>query len=370
MTPYVILILTIVILTIIDFQTNKIFTTKIMLIAFFILLLFAGLRGNGDGDYNVYKYLYSQFTTFPDLFKNSHIEPGFRLLSILLNKFGFGPQSIIFTMNLISISSVFYIINVFSKNKVLSILAFLPFYFMFDMQTARSAVAIGLTLVAYSYLISNKFKKYFLFITFATFFHVTALISLIILPLVYYFKKKDNININHILIFIIVLLIFGLSIRYFDLLGKIVLLINNDYLTKKYNWYIASPYTYPYSLLDPRFIFTILQFLVYGHMYKNKKTKNVYLYSTLILALVNTFLFSTFTILVIRLGSYFTIYSILIVPEIFEFISNDLLISNSKHIPFITINSQKKILLTGYVLFYLLFLYGVLNGYYSYRLFF
>lgn len=369
MIPYIFLILSVIILTVVDYKTKHSFTNKLFIFAFIILLLFAGFRGSGDGDYNVYKYLFSQFTHISDLFKRSHIEPGFRILAIILNKMKLGSQSIIFVMNLVSISSIFYIIKKYSKNRMLSILAFLPFYFMFDMQSARSAVSIGLTMVGYSFLLEEKNGKYTVFIILASLFHLTALVSVLVVPLYSYFKKETRIDIKRIILVLVVILAIGLSIRYFDLIGNFVMLLNNDFLTTKYNWYIKSPYTYPYSLLDPRFIFSILQFIFYSMMIDKSNRTMTFLYITLILTIITTFLFSTFTILVIRLGSYFTIYSILIVPEIYEFVSQTILSFNIKILKKIGKDSIKRILLLCYVLIYLLYLYGVLNGYYTYKLF-
>lgn len=93
------------------------------------LILFAGFRGNGSGDYFAYLMSGSNIKTFSDIFNNTiHMDYGYCFLSWMINALHMPAQTIIISMNIISIGCVAKMIKRYSQMPIMSALIFLPFF--------------------------------------------------------------------------------------------------------------------------------------------------------------------------------------------------------------------------------------------------
>ena len=145
---------------------------------FFLMFIFAAMRGSGDADYYNYLWFAKDIgTDFSKVMNFSYpVEFSFRFASYLINLMGISRQWVIVLMNFLSIGPVTYVTIKKSVNPFLSALIFLPIFLQFDMQTSRTATAIGLGLLSI-YLASEKKRlKSFLVLILAISFHKSAVV--------------------------------------------------------------------------------------------------------------------------------------------------------------------------------------------------
>lgn len=297
-----------------------------------ILVLFACFRGNGDGDYFNYKEYTELFVDVYSLFKFTFIEIGFRVLSLIANTFNLDPQVVLMSMNIISLGTVGYVLNKHSKNPMLSLIVFLPFYFQLDMHSARTAVAASIGLLSFSFMIEKAPLKSLVAIFCAFLFHKTALILL--LPMVFSMPIINRfIYSTKSFVLIGLLLIFKSFVSLTGLLVYILDLLNFSKLQYKVESYLASKFAKPFSLFDPRLI---LALVIFGSIYyifskniKYKKLDKVSCGETrtsnlmLIYAFVNVLLYillSDATIFAVRFTHYFNMITCLTIPYMFNWL--------------------------------------------------
>lgn len=249
----------IIILLIIFLQIVQLFVKKnsngILLLSILVLLFFSALRGNGNGDYFHYLEYSKMIHSTKDLFNNSFpMEFGFRLLSYLVDKLSLDSQWVIAMMNVISLSFIYLFIKKNSKDYMFSVILFLPVFFMFDMHTARTAVAISISAFGFKFIIEKNIYKYIITIFFASLFHK---IAWILLP--FYFLRI----LKRTYIFYIVSIIFSMFlvklINVYSIFNKLLSLIGLDGLLLRINNYTDNElYGYSFSLMDPRMLFSII----------------------------------------------------------------------------------------------------------------
>lgn len=297
-----------------------------------LLFLFAALRGNGDVDYFNYKKYSLNIVDLNSLFFNYHfIEFGFRLISYINNLFNLDSQFVIITMNAISLGCFYRIISQYSKNRFISLIIFLPFFFQLDMHSARTAVAVSIGLFSFKALEEEKYLNYALSIFGAFLFHKSALVLLI--PL--FLNNKYVINFisdPKILFYILGLWIFKYFISVIEQFIRLLRIIGLDSFGYKAERYMDSSFAHPFSLFDPRLIlaitvFTVLVFIHYKK-YQNENhveitldiKKKRFLELILIYAFTNVFLlifFSDATIFAVRFAHYYNIYMCISIPLIY-----------------------------------------------------
>lgn len=306
MLPYLVFVLIILL-----FQ----YTPKIKyreIISFFILLFFSAFRGNGDGDYFRYLHLTTFMKKISDIFDSTFpAEIGFRVLSYINNQFGFDPQVVIATMNIISLTATFYIINRYSRDKMLSIFLFLPLFFQYDMHAARTAVAIGISMLAFNYLYNERLFKFCIVVFLASLFHKTSLVLLILV--VFKFIKFNRLS----MLWITGITVVGsLFISLNKMIYIILSIIPDKSIADRFLTYInSSEYGYPFKLYDPRLLLVFLIFILciytLGATQKEIYYKHI-IWTNLLLIII----LREHTVFVTRLTAYFNIYTILIIPEV------------------------------------------------------
>lgn len=311
MTPYIIIILLILLLNV--FSNKGVNETINYRVAFFILFLFAALRGNGDGDYFQYLDYSKLIQSISDLFNSSFpMEIGFRLISFIVNSLGLHEQAVIAIMNLISLVCIYKFIKMYSPDKMFSIILFFPIFLLLDMHAARTAVALGISTLGFKYIYQGKFLKYVAVIFLASCFHQ----SVLVLTGMYFLR---NIRINRLIgigaIIYVIILSYLFSVN--SLIQIALQTLPFSSLQYKFMIYTQSvDYGYSFKLYDPRLLL-ITGIYIAGSFTLNKSNKleNMlmnYIWFNVILII----LFRENTIFVTRLTSYFNIYTIIVIPLI------------------------------------------------------
>lgn len=292
---------------------------------FFIMFAFAALRGSGDADY--YNYLWFAKDIGKDFSKvlnfSYPVEFAFRLFSYLINILGLSRQWIIVIMNALSIIPVAYISVKKSKNPFLSAIIFLPIFIQFDMQTARTATAVGLGLMSINYFTEKKFFKSFMFFVFAMTFHRA---SVILLPFLF-FMFFDMGKLFKIVTAAIALIVSVFSSFLFRILAQILSAIGLGRMaTKVLNYTFLGQFAGAMKFYDPRIIFAAALFIT-SLMYFEKREFNKFsIEETSIKAmwfsLVVLLVFRSSIAIAFRFSTFFTILQVIYISLLIEKIKN------------------------------------------------
>lgn len=284
---------------------------------FFLMFIFAAMRGSGDADYYNYLWFAKDIgTDFDKVLNFSYpVEFSFRLASYLINLFGISRQWVIVLMNFLSIGPVTYVVIKKSANPFLSAIIFLPIFLQFDMQTSRTATAIGLGLLSI-YLASEK-KRFgsFLVLVLAVSFHKSAVI---LLPFLLYLEIDLN-NVIKSLIVFASLAVSVFSKLVFSLAANVFSKIGLGRLAQKIVTYtFEGKFAYGMQLFDPRIIFFFLLFIV-SIMYLDEKTfggdrMEKASVKAMVFGLCVMLVFRSSTAIAFRFSSFFSILEMFYLP--------------------------------------------------------
>lgn len=153
----------------------------------FILVMFAGLRGDVDPDYSSYL----------DIFKNAgmgvnlNVEPAFYYFNKILNYFGMSFQWVIF---LIALFSITLKLNFFFKNSPNFAFSILIYYcsmfFLYDFIAIRQALSMAIFMISIPFLLDRRFFHYIILIAIASMIHLSALILIPLYFFIHYSYHK------------------------------------------------------------------------------------------------------------------------------------------------------------------------------------
>lgn len=303
-------------------------------IAFTWLFLLGALRGEGVGaDYGSYEIYFNFFG------KNSWqsslawgIEPGYVLLCKIVYLFGGTYQVLLAVCSFISLLGIVSFIKRFSNQPILSMWLYITFLFYQSTYTRlRAAIAISIILFSVQYVMDRKPVKFLICIVLAVCFHTTALCS-IVLYFIY------NIKVNGKTILVTILLTTGVLVFGNSILSGIFTIF--DQYDSKYN---NSDIVAGDGLNMLFVIFAIFIFICFGSYrienarnYRNiDKTKSMRVFllfpvtSIWLMCQAMALNFNLFS----RVGDYFGVMTILLLPNIIEY----LFVQNSKKIAIVII---------------------------------
>ncbi len=288
---------------------------------FFFMFLFAAIRGSGDGDYyNYLRFAYDIGRDFSKVLNFSYpVEFSFRLLAYIINVLGLSRQWVIALMNFFSIFPTARVVTRESKDPFLSSIIFLPIFIQFDMQTSRTATAIGLsTMAVYKYSQGERWKGLLYFI-WALSFHRSAIIVLPFLILM-------NIRMGNFFKFVTVLLAFGISLfsgRLLAGLSRLLAGVGLSSFSGKITYYTFSGrFAKQMAIYDPRIIFGFLLFLTTIFYYEKdsfqKRTLEDATNKAIRFGLVVLLVFRSSTAIAFRFSNFFVIFETLYIPRLLE----------------------------------------------------
>lgn len=175
----------------VDIKLDKRVSTILFLILSVILILFVGLRGDIEPDYNNYLdvFQHSENSDYGDF----EIEPLYLFLNKTILFLGGSFPIVVFVMAIISIIPKVFFFKKYSPNFASSFLVFFcgPL-FLFDFIATRQAVAIGFFMLSLHHIKDRNWWSYFWIVILAAGFHVSALL---LLPC-YFVLNKEYSNIK------------------------------------------------------------------------------------------------------------------------------------------------------------------------------
>lgn len=288
---------------------------------FFIFLAFASLRGTGDADY--YNYLYFAKDIGKDLSKvlqqSYPVEIGFRFFSYIFNLLGISRQAIIILMNVLSIVPTAYVVIKESDNPFLSAIIFMPIFIQFDMQTSRTATAIGLGLMSVYMSLKRKYIIAILFLLLSFSFHKSAVILIPFLIIM-------HIDFSHA--FKVISL--GISL-FISIFSKPFLRLGSNILSsigmgrmseKILNYTFEGKFAKEMSFIDPRILFALFLFVTSIIYYKRNEIKKLTMEDVSIKAMwfaaMVFLLFRSSTAIAFRFSTFFNIFQLFYIPMILK----------------------------------------------------
>ncbi|EPN6882162.1 MULTISPECIES: EpsG family protein [unclassified Providencia] len=284
-------------------------------ISFIFVLLFTGLRGNVGQDIPNYKEIHKNITLYYD-----HIEYGFYYLVIFFKWINLDFTFFIFFSSIFFIFLYYYALYKF-LGVGLVIFAFLfifcDLYMYFNMSGIRQGIALSIVLLSGYYAYKRNFIKFIILVFLATLFHKSAIVALLIYPII-----KIRIQ-KHIRFYILLSVISLLWIALFPSFIKTTTLLSDIkassmYLSDDYNELSISAYLIGII----RRVYPILLFFLFYKKIKECPLTlslfNVYLFG-FIMYLLNYPILQDVTI---RISSYFILFEPVLVISILSKITS------------------------------------------------
>lgn len=194
----------------------RIFVSYIFrIIGVLIPAVLAGMRGFQVGiDVKVYGNPVFQASTFYEslhtFFVNnpyfmSHYEKGYLILNFLISRFTSNIQIYYFIINLIFVTTVYIAIKLLDDrlDVTFSWALFLITTWLFSLNILRQSLAMGFVFLCISFILKNKKISSLLTGIVAVLFHDSALILLLIIPLIILLGRGEKISKRHRLIILI-----------------------------------------------------------------------------------------------------------------------------------------------------------------------
>lgn len=173
----------------------------------FILVMFAGLRGNVEPDY----------LNYFDIFKsagmnvNVNVEPAFFYFNKILNYFRMSFQWVIFLIAFFSITLKINFLFKNSPNFTFSILIYYcSMFFLYDFIAIRQALSMAIFMISIPFIIDRKFFHYAALISIASMIHLSALV---LIPLYFFIHYSYN----KVLFYFVLLLTTSVSVLKVDI---------------------------------------------------------------------------------------------------------------------------------------------------------
>lgn len=322
-------------------NSNKI--VKIDKAFFFLLAISSGFRYGVGTDYFSYVKYFDK-----SIAGQKVAEPGFTLLSILLDKLHLNSQSIFLVFAIFTMIFFYKGINFYTKSeftyKPVLYLIFLIFTFFPSLNGMRQALAAAIIFYASKYLVEKKHIRFSLWVIVAMLFHFSSVIFLLLSFIV----KK---NYNRFTLLSILLACFVFS--NLGLINRILEFIIENFRILDVGGYISKYLYSSYNMRHINFgiVFYVNIFIMLLFIFIKDKiissSKDVISFNMFYLYILSGIL-SMGAPMMSRLTYFFSIYMALFVPKIIKLFDH---------------NSKKVIRIILFLLYSILFFYLIINGY-------
>lgn len=274
-----------------------------------LCILIGGFRWETGTDWNSYYFFFADNTTFEQFTKYNSFEIGWTFLNwVIKNVF---PSYTIFLLFFHSFNIIitWIAVNRYNNIKQINIPLFYILYFAAhrgDIFATRQMLACAILFYAYSYVLEEKYLKFFLLIVIATCIHMTSIVF-VITPLI----NKISLNKKKILFLICISILMclrgrNLFISLFDFLGNII----------PTGRLLGKIISYKNDKADISIIY-IIRYLFFIPFFISKYKKGIFIYNKIF----NTYLFGCLVFIITagimpvmqRFALYFTNFEALLI---------------------------------------------------------
>lgn len=167
---------------------NGVDRTIWLLIAFFPLVLIAGLRAPSvgvDTDYYPLPFFhYSLEMNLPDMVATAGCEPGFSSLVWILSRLTRSFNGVLLIIQLLMVLPIVWISSkIRVRHLQVVVLTYACLIFPWSLNLMRQALACSVLLIAYYYAQNRSFVRYMLFVLLSVSIHNTGLLGLVFYPI-------------------------------------------------------------------------------------------------------------------------------------------------------------------------------------------
>lgn len=273
-------------------------------------IILATIRKNVGADTEEYRAVFRlvQNSTIKEAM-SYYMEKGYMLLNVLAVRIFDESYGIFLLSALLVMILLFVIIHQYKKELSFSMVYFLFFvnYFHIFLNISRQSIAALILLVSVKFLFEKKWINYIFLCIFATLFHTSALVWILVLSLCYflrYYLKK------HIYMFIIICSTAPIWMRYLQRLFELIFIyVLPDYLHLLSHGQVVS-YGYYLYILPP---LVLIYFLFWKKVYKNEEELFYYalLWSQIPFQAINVYA-------VDRMSVYPAVFQIILIPRLLQ----------------------------------------------------
>lgn len=314
MLIYFIAIIVICIIALLCFSknSNDKKRTIFLFLSFTILFVIMGFRDNSVGTdtqlyCNIFKNNYS-INSIMDVFISEDSSPLYTIYNYIIGLVSHDCNIIKITNSFIICFLTMLFIRENTKHVFLSTLLFLTFYHFFSaMNITRQYIAVMIVANSFKYIKQKKLVKFVLCCFIATGIHNTAIISFVLLPLLFMKLNKRNIGIYLLCVFLVsfmlpsILNIFTYIFPHYDLYFENNML---DEVGRNRKILITMIYI----------IFEILMYYIFIKKIYHEEDMKFYFIINIIAIILGVL--SLETILLSRMEIYFSIFAIIYIPII------------------------------------------------------
>lgn len=285
-------------------KKNKVVSIILIMISFFIVLFPMGFRYGVGTDYF--------YTYYPHFFGIANgtmrfSEEGFNLLNKVIYELTGDYRVLFFVTSFLFLYFLYRGIYENSDNIFVSVLLiFLAQPYFYAMNMVRQAIAISIIFYAFKYIKTNKKIIFSVYCIFASLIHSSALFMI---PFVFLFNMKLSNKKRIIIVATLMILepIVAIAVKY--------IIMNTQYA-----WYYTSRYntgTTSNLLIIVNIIIFALNIFYMGQKYKEKNSEYEVLTNINFIGICILILASNIP-LANRLVRYFSIFQLLLLPQIFK----------------------------------------------------
>ena len=287
-------------------KKTKIFNNKLPMIVFFVLFLFLlSVRSINCGvDLHNYKIKFDEisFSSLMTLFSNSTTEPAFGMLIMLSKLITNSYQFFLCVCAIISVVPimVFYIKE--SNHSVLTMALFIgiaPFTIFFS--GLRQSIAIGLVIICYHYCKEKKLVFFLLSVFLAFLFHQSAIILLLLYPLIHVRITKKWI--------IPIAAVYALCMIFNKQIFSVLLGFSDRYENR---YVISETGSYTFLLL-------IMLFVIYSFVISEDNSQDLIGFRNILVISLLIQCFAPINTVAMRLNYYFLIFVPVAIPKFIDY---------------------------------------------------
>ena len=182
------------------FVKNKTIKKWLYYIICLVVILIVGLRSSTIGsDTRTYELFFNKIT-FHTL-DTHYFEFGYMILNATVRAIADNYSMFLLVVSAISYASIFYIIKKYSANYFISITLLISLMFMYDsMNIMRQFLAISIVFLSSTLAINRKPVKFILAIALATSIHTSAIIGLLLYPIIH---AKTSLSLKNKLLLVV-----------------------------------------------------------------------------------------------------------------------------------------------------------------------
>lgn len=301
-------------------------------IGLFMIAITATIRYDVGIDYKNYLYIFETAINYQDSVGNSAvilrlsnvlgIESSYLIINMLIAKLGFSPEFFVGLISFVTILLVGICIKKISSNPILSLFLFYLVCFLQLMNIARQYLATSVVFFAIPLLKEKKYIKFCIVVLLASLIHISVLVCLIF-PILNQIKVTKTVIIVYIVGIVASGILWNVVQRFIIKMGVYTNLLNSNKTMKLISivpWLIVAFIT-----------------LIHLKELVNETENNFYVHCVMLSLLISVM--SLHMVYLNRMISYFSIFTILLIPNMLKVIRN---------------SKEKLIIVTGYTLLVLL----------------